>query len=317
MRLTKLSKLTGHTSSAVLALTLTSSAFADISAKKLGLGLNESLVYSELTLDHYLEGINKDYKSTKLKPRLRFSPVVGIKLFDEALDVKLTGFYDRLEDTTAVEQTKQAELLFESKEWDVTDFFSVQAFAEHKFASLGKDSSTRLGSKQKLSMGFDTKVGVMTPSLAVELGTFVHGKTQESDYAVDGDFQATEIESLGLRKDNSGEFKGNQKDQDFYQEWKASFAIEPAAVKELSVDLSAWLSTEYAPAYRVQANGKEVRNYRMEQSTKERLRLTYKINDQISLHNDFTAYQVGAFKDRKAVGENEYLNELGLIYKIL
>ena len=317
MRTTQISKTIGWGTGAILALSLTTSSFADITAKKIGLGLDKSIVYSELSINHYLRSVNTEDGSIKQEPRLRFTPVVGMKILDEALDIRVTGFYDRMENTTVIEQTRQAELLLESKEWELAKIFSIQPYVEHKLSSLGKDSSTLLASIQKLSNTYETKFGTMTPSLSVELGTYVHGKAQESDYKIDSKVEDSDIAGLGLRRDDSGALKGIQKDQDFYHEWKASFSMVPAVMSDLTINLSTWLNNEYAPAYTVKSNAKEESRYVVAQSTKERVRLTYKINEQFSVRNDFTAYQSGAFEGRKEAGKDSYLNELGVIYQIL
>lgn len=301
----------------MLGLMLASSSSADVTAKKLGLGLDKTVVHSELIMNHYLRSVNQEDGLIKQEPRLRFVPVAGVKLFDEALDVYVKGYFDRMENTTAIEQTKQAKLIFESKPWDFAKIFSIQPYAEHKFASLGDDSSTLLASIQNVSKTFKTKLGKMTPAMGVELGTYVYGKTQESDYELDSKIQDEEISSLGLRKDDSGAIKGNKKDQEFYHEWYASFAMVPSALSDLTIDLTTWFTNEYAPAYSVKAGGEEDSRYVRTQSTSERVRLTYKLNDRFSLRNDFTAFQTGAFEGPQEVGEDSFLNELGIIYQIL
>ena len=302
---------------AMLGLFLASSSSADITAKKLGLGLDKTVVHSELSMNHYLRSVNQEDGLIKQEPRLRFVPIAGIKLFDEALDVYVKGYFDRMENTTAVTQTKQAKLVLESKPLAVSKIFSIQPYVEHKFASLGADSSTLLASIQEFSRSYKTKLGKMTPAVGVELGTFVNGRTQDSEYDIDSEIGESAIPSLGLRKDDSGAIKGDKKDQDFYHEWYASFVMVPAAFDKLSIDLTTWFTNEYAPAYAIKASGKEESRYVMTQSTTERIRLTYKISDRFSLRNDFTAYQVGTFEGRQAAGKDSFLNEFGVMYQLL
>ena len=302
---------------AALSMMLASSSYADITAKKFGLGLDKTIIHSDISINHYLRSVNQKNGVITQEPRLRFVPTAGLKLFDKALDIYVVGYFDRLEKTTAIKQTKQARLYLESKPWKFAKVFSIQPYALHRFPALGADASTLLASVQSISKSFNTGLGKITPAIGVELGTYVNGKTQEVDYEVDADVQEAALPSLGLRKDDSGVVKGDKKDQDFYHEWYASFSIAPSAFKNLKVDLTTWFTNDYAPSYKVKSGGKEEGRYVLSQSSTERLRLTYKINDRISVRNDFVAYQVGAFEGRKDAGKESFINELGLICELL
>ncbi|NRA46832.1 MAG: hypothetical protein HRU09_17935 [Oligoflexales bacterium] len=307
----------GWGAAVMLSAMLASHAYADITAKKFGLGLDKTIIHSDLSIKHYLRSVNQRDGVIKQEPRLRLVPTAGIKVFDKALDIYVVGYFDRLENTTAVQQTKQARLYLESKPWKIAKVFSIQPYVLHRFPGLGADASTLLASVQGISSSFKTGLGKITHAIGVEVGTYVNGKTQETDYEIETGVQESSLTSLGLRRDDAGAIRGDKKDQDFYHEWYASFSMVPSAFKKLSIDFTTWYTNEYAPAYKIKTSGKEESRYVLAQSTTERLRLTYKLGERLSVRNDFIAYQIGAFESRKDEGQESFINELGLIYEIL
>lgn len=317
MTMSRLRKFRNWGTGTVLGLMLTSQVNADITAKKFGLGLDKAIIHSDITTEHYLRSVNQENGLIKQEPRIRFLPTVGIKLFDEALDIYAVGYFDRTQNNTTVEPGKQARLYFESKPWTFAKVFTFQPFVLHKFPALGKDATTLFAATQAVSNSYNTSLGKITPAFGVELGSNITAKTQESDYEVESGIEDAEILGLGLRKDDSGSVKGVKKHQDFYHEWFASLAVIPSTFSNLTLSLKTWFANEYAPAYRVKAGGKEEGRYVLTQFTSERIRVTYKINDRFSLKNDFSAFQQGPFEGRLGVGEDSFLNEFGLIYTIL
>ena len=319
------------TALAALSLGLCPYAFGDVESTK-SAGLWDSVnVHSTMYLNHRIDTIReKSDTEDKLvnNPKIRFKPLVGAKLFDDTLDAYFLGYYDHKPQTTTFEAYKQSRLYLEHKGWNVTDNFTVQPFAVHyitdKIDNEAVAGKTLLASTQTLSTELSSAAGSFTPSMGVELGAFFTNKGGETNYIGKDGAPVTSINTdnrKDLRKkvddDGTVSIVGEKKHPDFYHEWFVGMTYVPSVLPELSVNATMWYTNDVVPEYSASNTERNEVKYVVKKSTTDRLRITYKLTDQLSLRNDFLSYHDGLYQKGKANTGTSFVNELGIVYTVL
>lgn len=319
------------TALAAMSLGLSPSAFGEVDATK-SAGLWDSVqVHSTMYLNHRIDTVReKNETEDKMvnNPKIRFMPLIGAKLFDETLDAYFLGYYDHKPQTTTFQAYKQSRFYLEHKGWNVTDNFTIQPMAVHyiadKIDGKSKAGQTLLASAQTLSAKYSTGAGSFTPSMGVELGAFFTNKGGETSYqgkdgAAVSSINTDSRKDLRSETDDQGNVTiyGDKKHPDFYHEWYAGLTYVPSALPELSINGTIWYTNDVVPEYSASNTEKNEVKYVVKKSTTDRLRIVYKVTDQLSLRNDFLSYHDGFYQKGKSGKSSSFVNELGIVYTVL
>ena len=274
----------------------------------------DSLMYVKLNMEHVLKASRGLDGSLKQEPLLRLIPTIGTKVFRETFDLSVEGYFDRKSETTAVQQSDQARVNIRLNPINFGEYFKVEPYVVHKLAALGKDSSTKVGSTQSASYAFYTDFGDFEPEASVEIGTVMHARPQMVDYAVDRKLTDKEREDLGLYEE-VGVVKGPLKHQNIYHEWSLGVNYMPLTSENISMSVKTTFANDHVPTYKIDKDAVVSNEYKMVQSTSVRVRLSYYVNENLTLRNDFSTFQQGFYAARQDQKDN-FVNEVQAIYSL-
>ena len=273
------------------------------------------LVYTKVKAGHLLKS-KRDFKGGfNHDPRLRITPTIGAKLFGESFDVSLESYFDRKSETTAIEQSESSKLYFSPRPINWGAYVLAVPEIVHKFAFAGKDSLTEVASVGSLSYASYTTLGDFQAQAEVRLGTFFHGRTQTVSYQTHSQVKESTIQTNHLRKNSElNDIQGPVKHQSYFHQWSFGFTFIPIWSENLSLSLKTWVYNLHQPYYMIDRDQNIESHTQLVQNTRQKLRISYYLDERFTLSNEFNMFQKGFFKTASVEPNDNYTNELSLTY---
>jgi hypothetical protein len=273
--------------------------------------------YSKVEFRHGLDLSMNGDKIQNVTPRVEARPVLGTRLLNGRLDTSITFGAIKTADKAEFSQ-RNPEIIAELTAIDAKNFSLVPyidlftPFAGN--GTTGKTAATATIKSNELLNRF----GSVTLSASVEPG--IETASRPGFAPVDNK-TGRSAQDLGLVYNEEDQSTQTAKrEPNLSNEATASISFKPGNIVGMTASLTGFIDTEWAPKYEVvtadDQQGSEVRKagYKVTNTSFNRLRLTYAVNDRVLLINDTLQYIDGVYG--KGVDGKRWENVARLSYTL-
>lgn len=275
--------------------------------------------YTRVEVRHGLN-LNMNGESVgSMSPRMEVRPTVGTRLANGRLDLNVT--FGAIKDSKTAEfKQRNPEIIaelsaFSSNNFSLTPFLDVFT----PFAGKGTTGKMALNTEVK-SREFSGPAGSLTLTASVEPGIETASR---SGFAPVENQVGRPGNDFGLVFDEKTQTEQTTKrEPNMSNETVAAITFKPARISGLTASLSGFVDTEWMPKYEAVASaqsesGVDVRKvgYSVSNTSFNRVRLTWAVNDRVLFINDTLQYIDGIYEKR--VDGKRWENVARLSYTLL
>lgn len=275
--------------------------------------------YTKVEVRH---GLNLNMNGVSLNstsPRMEVRPILGTRLANGRLDLNVT--FGAIKDSKTAEfKQRNPEIIAELNAFS-SDNFSLTPLLDvfTPFAGKGTTGKLALNTEVK-SREFSGPAGSLTLTASVEPG--IETASRPGFAPVDNKAGRPGNE-IGLVFDEKSQTEQTKKrEPNASNETVAAITFKPARFSGLTASLSGFVDTEWSPKYEAVAStesesGVDVRKagYNVSNTSFNRVRLTWAVNDRVLFINDTLQYIDGIYEKR--VDGKRWENVARLSYTLL
>lgn len=258
--------------------------------------------YSKVEIRHGLKLKMNGESLTNLTPRMEVRPIIGTRLINGRLDLSAT--FGVIKDAESAEfKQRNPELIAEFSAYS-GDHLSVTPYLDLNTPFAGRGTTGQLALNTALkSRDFTSRAGTLSFTGSVEPG--IETASRPGFAPVDNQVGRPGSE-IGLVYNEETKLDETVKrEPKLINEIVAAVSFKPSRFNGVTASLSAFVDTEWMPKYKAVAavdseSGVEVREdgYSVTNSTFNRLRLTWAVNDRVLFINDTLQYIDGVYAKR-------------------
>ena len=275
--------------------------------------------YTKVEVRH---GLNLNMNGVSLNstsPRMEVRPILGTRLANGRLDLNVT--FGAIKDSKTAEfKQRNPEIIAELNAFS-SDNFSLTPLLDVFTPFAGKGTSGKLALNAEVkSREFSGPAGSLTLTASVEPG--IETASRPGFAPVDNQVGRPGNE-FGLAFDEKSQTEQTTKrEPNASNETVAAITFKPARFSGLTASLSGFVDTEWSPKYEAVASaqsesGVDVRKagYNVSNTSFNRVRLTWAVNDRVLFINDTLQYIDGIYEKR--VDGKRWENVARLSYTLL
>ncbi|MEY4632470.1 MAG: hypothetical protein RIQ81_2590 [Pseudomonadota bacterium] len=273
--------------------------------------------YSKVEFRHGLNLSMKGDKVENVTPRMEARPIIGTRLLNGRLDTSVT--FGAIKNADSAEFTQRnPEIIAELTAVDAKNF-SFVPYIDLNTPFQGKGTTGKLAATTTVkSNELPNALGMVTLSASVEPA--IETASRPGFAPVDNK-AGRPAQDLGLvYNEEDSTAQTVKREPNLSNEATLSVSFKPANLSAMTASVTGFVDTEWAPKYEaVSVDGEEgvaVRKsgYKVTNTTFNRLRLTYAVNDRVLLINDTLQYIDGVYA--KGVDGKRWENVARLSYTL-